>query len=109
MGRTTDKIVTVAAIGLLVSACAVGSNCTPEGLPAGHGGTLRVVFTRSGGTPYLFGDYDPQVSGDAAALEVERCCRFRTLLSYNGQPTDGGGTTPRPDLAVALPEVSQDG
>jgi peptide/nickel transport system substrate-binding protein len=109
MGRTTDKIVTVAAIGLLASACTGGSTGKTEGLPVGHGGTLRVVLTRSGGTPYLFGDYDPQVSGDAAALEVERCCLFRTLLSYNGQPTDGGGTTPRPDLAVALPEVSQDG
>src|SRR5438034_8691043 len=107
--KAMGKLITVlVAIGLLTS-CTGGSKGKTEGLPAGHGGTLRVVFSRSGGTPYLFGDYDPQVSGDAAALEVERCCLFRTLLSYNGQPTEGGGTTPRPDLASALPEVSQDG
>jgi peptide/nickel transport system substrate-binding protein len=110
MRRALDRLATIlAGLGLLATACTGGPAARTEGLPAGHGGTLRIVFTRSGGTPYLFGDYDPQVSGDAAALEVERCCLFRTLLSYNGRPTEGGGTTPRPDLASGLPDVSRDG
>jgi peptide/nickel transport system substrate-binding protein len=42
-------------------------------------------------------------------LELDRCCLLRTLLSYNGQPTERGGAVLRPDLAEALPDVSPDG
>lgn len=101
----------IAAAPLLAAACTGGSGAGPkaEGLPEGHGGTLRIVFTRSGGFPYLAGGYDPQVAGDTATFEFARCCLFRTLMSYNGQPTEGGGTTPRPDLADGPPSVSSDG
>ena len=38
-----------------------------------------------------------------------RCCLVRTLLSYNGRPTEEGGAELRPDLAIDLPEISADG
>ena len=37
-----------------------------------------------------------------------RCCLLRTLISYNGHPTEEGGTELRPDLASGMPEVSRD-
>ena len=97
------------AVALTAVGCTGGSSPAHEGLPAGHGGTLRIVFTRGSGTPYLFGAYDPQVSGDSAEMQFMRCCLFRTLLSYNGEVTAKGGTTPRSDLADSLPTVSEDG
>lgn len=41
--------------------------------------------------------------------ELLRCCLLRTLTSYTGRPTAAGGTEPRPDLAVAMPDASADG
>jgi peptide/nickel transport system substrate-binding protein len=96
------------AAALAASACTGGSAAKVEGLPAGHGGTLTVVMTQTGGSPYAPGAFDPQASGYPASLEVARCCLFRTLLSYNGQPTSGGGAVPSPDLAEGLPSVSTD-
>jgi peptide/nickel transport system substrate-binding protein len=52
---------------------------------------------------------DPQRAGWYDSWELLRCCLVRTLLSYEGKPTDQGGTTLRHDLAESLPEVSEDG
>jgi peptide/nickel transport system substrate-binding protein len=51
---------------------------------------------------------DP-TSGDSTNNGLARCCLLRTLLSYNGMPTAGGGAIPRPDLASRFPSVSPDG
>ena len=83
-----------------------------------RGGTLRVGLTdwagheernalpRSGRIFYAF---DPQEVRFQPALEIFRCCLLRTLLSYNGRPTEQGGAVLRPDLAATLPAVSTDG
>jgi peptide/nickel transport system substrate-binding protein len=80
------------------------------------GGTLRVgVLTDQSGLSCEFtlcgGQHDdPQWSGeDPMYYELSRCCLLRTLLSYNGEPTSGGGTVLRPDVATALPTISTDG
>ncbi len=52
---------------------------------------------------------DPHVLGFVETGELHRCCLSRTLLSYNGRPTEDGGTELRPDLADGAPEVSADG
>ena len=68
-----------------------------------RGGTLRVVTT--GFWPDTL---DPKEFA-GQSWEILRCCLVRTLLSYNGQPTDREGTILRPDLATELPDVSPDG
>jgi peptide/nickel transport system substrate-binding protein len=53
---------------------------------------------------------DPQINGvSSTTYEILRCCLLRSLLSYNGQSTSGGGTLLRPDVATRLPSVSADG
>ena len=100
---------TIIAMALAAGACTGGSSEKTEGLPAGHGGTLTLVMTNTGGSPYEPGDFDPQEAGYSSSFEMARCCLFRTLMSYNGKTTSEGGGTPRPDLAAALPTVSSDG
>jgi extracellular solute-binding protein (family 5) len=51
--------------------------------------------------------YDPTVF--FAFSPLWRCCLVRTLLSYDGRPTDEGGADLHPDLAAALPDISPDG
>ena len=90
---------------LLLLACS-GSLPTPSG-QSSSGGTLRVAVVEMGaealsGSAY----YDPAVY---AYNPLARCCLLRTLVSYNGRPTEDGGVELRPDLAEALPHVSADG
>jgi peptide/nickel transport system substrate-binding protein len=54
-------------------------------------------------------DIDPQRGYTFPAAGLGRCCLFRTLYSYNGRPTEEGGTELQPDLASGPPEVSPDG
>jgi peptide/nickel transport system substrate-binding protein len=93
---------------LLLAACTGDSGGKQEGLPPGHGGTLTAVMTQTSGSPYELGGLDPQVMSSSGSLGLARCCLFRTLMSYNGMPTGGGGAIPRPDLATGLPSVSSD-
>lgn len=83
-----------------------------------RGGTLRVGLTDWAGheernaipgSRRIFYAFDPQEVRYSPALEIFRCCLVRTLLSYNGRPTEKGGAVLRPDLAAALPAVSSDG
>ena len=53
--------------------------------------------------------FDPQKEYSSVTWEYYRCCLLRTLLSYNGQTTDQGGSELRPDLAAEMPVVSDDG
>jgi len=75
-----------------------------------RGGTLRVavpdLFVAN--DAYAF-DLDPQRGYFGGVFELGRCCLFRTLYSYNGRPTEQGGTELHPDLAAGNPQVSSDG
>ena len=70
-----------------------------------RGGTLRIGITEA--LPPL----DPaKIEVFAPAItELQRCCLLRTLVNYRGATTEAGGSVLRPDLAVALPTVSEDG
>src|SRR3546814_9826620 len=48
-------------------------------------------------------------SSDLVTWEYYRCCLLRTLMSYEGVPTDEGGADIFPDLAAGEPTVSDDG
>jgi peptide/nickel transport system substrate-binding protein len=95
---------------ILACALLLGCNATapsPSSQPP-TGGTLRVAIVENGGealpgSPY----YDP--ANFYAFSPLTRCCLLRTLLSFNGRPTEEGGAELRPDLAEELPSVSADG
>lgn len=65
------------------------------------GGTLRAVTSQ----PFPL---DPQADYSDVAWEIYRCCLLRTLLSYNGRSTAGGGAALHPDLAAEMPTVTPD-
>jgi ABC-type transport system substrate-binding protein len=109
----------VALMAVLASAC-TGGGSKPAPAPSATlplpGGTLRVGVLIDGGVgrcdlTFCGGEVnDPQINGIAGpTYEILRCCLSRSLLSYNGQSTSGGGTLLRPDLAARLPDVSADG
>ena len=107
----TRAIAILAVFAALVGGCTgTDENPTP---PIPPGGTLRVGVLGTFGqcpmticAPYAS---DPQVSYWNLGYELGRCCLLRSLLSFNGRPTAGGGAVPRPDLAAELPEISPDG
>jgi peptide/nickel transport system substrate-binding protein len=68
------------------------------------GGTLHVALISD-----VQDAFDPQKEYSSVTWEYYRCCLVRTLLSYNGQTTDRGGSQLRPDLAADMPVVSDDG
>lgn len=69
-----------------------------------RGGTLHIAS----GEGLVF-QLDPQKAYDPIEWEIFRCCLLRTLLSYNGRPTEEDGGVLRPDVATRLPDVSADG
>lgn len=100
----------VMALALFVPACTGSSEADPTTTPsvdAVRGGTLRLGAPD--GVLSAAGHLDPQGSYESVAWELFRCCLLRTLVSYNGRPTDEGGAEVRPDLAETMPEVSPDG
>jgi peptide/nickel transport system substrate-binding protein len=106
MGRLGRTIAGLAAIVLLLGACTGGeaSPPTPPTREAGQvGGTLRV------GDVEFEKTLDPQKAYSGAAWEYLRCCLLRTLMAYNGLPTEEGGSEVSPDLAERAPNVSADG
>jgi peptide/nickel transport system substrate-binding protein len=107
----------IALLALAAAAC-TGGGTTEHGrkspvvqLP--RGGTLRVAMPVFAGsnitTPGSTTALDPQLENPFDAFELFRCCLLRTLLSYNGHPTNQRGTQLRPDLADGMPDVSPDG
>ncbi len=121
-GRTGRRVAGALCICVLAaSACTStthpGPSAPSQAPPSG--GTLRVgvLMHSSDGSAtsceftFCGGQHDdPQWAGeDPMTYEVERCCLQRTLLSYNGEPTNRGGTLLRPDLATELPTISSDG
>src|SRR5438552_18627519 len=114
-----SRMAVAVVIALVGSACTGGSHPKREPrsvAPALAGGTLRVGVLIDGGVgrcdlTFCGGEEnDPQINGiDGPTYEIMRCCSLRSLLSYNGQSTSGGGTLLRPDIATSLPDVSPDG
>ncbi|MBI2238426.1 MAG: hypothetical protein HYU54_07885 [Actinobacteria bacterium] len=109
MIRYLRALALVAVLGLVAVACAGAeeepgaTETTPvEGIQAG--GTLELA---------LLGDvsaaFDPQKEYYSITWEFYRCCLLRTLMSYNGKPTDQGGAEIFPDIAADVPQVSEDG
>jgi peptide/nickel transport system substrate-binding protein len=97
---------------LMIAACMSGSDGTEaaaptQDAPAPRGGTLRVAVPDD--IVAFQWDIDPQRAYTFPASGLGRCCLFRTLFSYNGRPTEEGGTELHPDLADGPAEVTPDG
>ena len=97
----------VAILGIVAAACGGGAgDDVTEPPPSDElsGGTLRMA---------LLGDvsaaFDPQKEYYSVTFEYYRCCLLRTLMASNGAPVEEGGSEVHPDLAVDLPEQSEDG
>ncbi len=94
------------ALAVLVAACSGnGEEQARKADQPPRGGTLRVGVTED-----LASTIDPaKIIFDPPVSELQRCCLLRTLVNYRGATTEEGGSVLRPDLAVALPQVSEDG
>jgi peptide/nickel transport system substrate-binding protein len=106
MGRQAARMV---AVLLMATACTGGGgqrDASQQADTAPRGGTLRVAAPEFSAADV---DLDPQRAYTSAAWGLFRCCLVRTLYSYNGKPTEEGGTVLRPDVAVDSPNVSSDG
>ncbi len=68
------------------------------------GGTLLVESNANIATS----GFDYQSEYWQLSFQIYRCCLGRTLMSYNGLPSDQGGTKVYPDLADGEPQVSSD-
>jgi peptide/nickel transport system substrate-binding protein len=93
----------------------VGAACGGDGGPGDEtespadtanleGGTLRMAQLAD-----VTAAFDPQKEYYSVTWEYYRCCLLRTLMSYQGVPTDEGGAEIFPDLAASEPEQSSDG
>jgi peptide/nickel transport system substrate-binding protein len=108
--RMLRMIALVAVLGLVAAACGdngdTGDDNTTSEAPSGglSGGTLRMAQLAD-----VVSAFDPQKEYYSVTWEYYRCCLLRTLMSYEGVPTDQGGAEIHPDLAAAEPTVSDDG
>ncbi|CAN5645260.1 ABC transporter substrate-binding protein [soil metagenome] len=100
----------VAVLGLVAAACGddggSGDDSTTSTAPTGDlsGGTLNMAMLGD-----VVSAFDPQKEYYSVTWEYYRCCLLRTLMSYEGVPTDQGGAEIHPDLAADEPEISADG
>ena len=102
-------VVLAAALTAAVSACGGGEKQERKTDETPRGGTLRLGISDEPGSN-LLSTIDPaQDIFSPPVNELQRCCLLRTLVNYRGATTEDGGSVLRPDLAVALPEVSADG
>src|SRR4051812_31318813 len=118
--RGPRALLVIVLVGVLAACTSDGgpeapASATPS-VRTGAGGVLRVglvvdEFAVSNWCTMLFcgHTYDPQSTSFVDAFELDRCCFMRTLLSYDGSSVGAGGTVLRPDMAVALPDISPDG
>ncbi len=95
----------MAVVGAACGGGSGGSTAEPSSSVAPKaGGTLHIALISD-----VQDAFDPQKEYSSVTWEYYRCCLLRTLLSYNGQTTDQGGSELRPDLAAEMPVVSDDG
>lgn len=108
MRRYLKLLALVAVVGLVATACAGGDDEGPTKQQPGEeiptGGTLNLAML--GDVSHAF---DPQKEYYNIGWSFMRCCLLRTLLSYNGKPTEERGTELFPDLAADQPTISEDG
>jgi peptide/nickel transport system substrate-binding protein len=106
--RALRVIAVVTVLGLVGAACG-GDDAEQPGPTEGPqedlaGGTLRMAMLAD-----VTAAFDPQKEYYSVTWEYYRCCLLRTLMSYEGVPTDEGGADIFPDLAADEPTVSDDG
>jgi peptide/nickel transport system substrate-binding protein len=97
--RALKVIAVVTVLGLVAAACGGDEEPTgddtespaPENL---EGGTLRMAQLAD-----VTAAFDPQKEYYSVTWEYYRCCLLRTLMSYEGVPTEEGGAEIHPDLA----------
>ena len=95
----------MAVVGAACGGGSGGSTAEPSSSVAPKaGGTLHIALISD-----VQDAFDPQKEYSSVTWEYYRCCLLRTLLSYNGQTTDQGGSELRPDLAAEMPVVSDAG
>ncbi|MFB3739609.1 MAG: ABC transporter substrate-binding protein, partial [Candidatus Velamenicoccus archaeovorus] len=111
MKRYLKLVALVGVLGLAAAACGGGGGGaeTPSasgsaGQELQQGGTLQLALLSD-----VSAAFDPAKEYYSITWEYYRCCLLRTLLSYNGHPTDQGGTELQPDIAADMPQVSSDG
>ncbi len=110
LNRVIRVIAVVAVLGLVAAAC--GDNGPEQPGPSDPGGNTEEL---KGGTlnMAMLADvtaaFDPQKEYYSVTWEYYRCCLLRTLMSYEGVPTDEGGADIFPDLAAGEPTQSDDG
>jgi peptide/nickel transport system substrate-binding protein len=98
LNRAIRVIAVVAVLGMVGAAC--GDN-GPKGPSVSapptaelQGGTLHMAMLAD-----VTAAFDPQKEYYSVTWEYYRCCLLRTLMSYEGTPTDEGGAEIHPDLA----------
>ncbi|HZA20436.1 MAG TPA: ABC transporter substrate-binding protein [Actinomycetota bacterium] len=108
MKRAFRTIAVVTVLGLVAAACGGDGAEQPEQPEEPQenlvGGTLQMAMLAD-----VISAFDPQKEYYSVTWEYYRCCLLRTLMSYEGVPTDEGGADIFPDLAAGEPTVSEDG
>ena len=104
MSRYLKFLAILGALAVVASACAGQPAEQDEGEEVTRGGTLHIAMSGD-----VDEGFDPHKSYYSINWEYYRCCLLRMLMSYNGRPTDQGGTVVRPDVAAGEPEISEDG
>lgn len=109
MRKAVRSIAVVATLAVVAVAC--GNKGTPQtSSSAGaageipRGGTLHLAQASD-----VSAAYDPQKEYYQLSFEYFKCCLLRTLLQTKEVPADQGGSELQPDLAAALPTISDDG
>jgi peptide/nickel transport system substrate-binding protein len=104
--RAIRVIAVVTVLGLVGAACGDDGAPTDEPTDTANltGGTLNMAMLGD-----VINAFDPQKEYYSVTWEYYRCCLLRTLMSYEGVPTDEGGADIHPDLAAGEPTVSDDG
>jgi peptide/nickel transport system substrate-binding protein len=96
------------AVALMFAACGTGDDdpapSADDDAQVQTGGTLRLAALSD-----VSAAFDPQKEYYSLTWGLYRCCLLRTLVSYPGLPAEEGGNDVVPDLAEALPEISEDG
>jgi peptide/nickel transport system substrate-binding protein len=109
MKVTIRLIALVAVLGLVAAACGDNGSQAQTSNSGGNAKAVQGGTLKMGQLSDFYSALDPQKEYSSVTWEYYRCCLLRTLLSYNGHPTDEGGTELQPDLAAAMPETSADG